>query len=137
MEIKIYTQEDFNKLEKDEFGYTICPTGVYTDIKEFPNKCIFGERCSFGKCCSFGESCSFGRYCNYCLFEFNKLVNINGLYTYPIRIYFNTVRKEYFLSIGCENFATLDDCKARSKERNGDNDNIHSIVENIINEVLK
>ena len=54
-----YTLADFKTFEQDKVGYIICPTGDYTEMKEFPKKCSFGERCSFGEGCSFGEECSF------------------------------------------------------------------------------
>ena len=61
--MKQYTIEDFAGFEKNKLGYTICPPGDYTAIKEFPAKCSFGEYCSFGKRCRFGEWCSFGEEC--------------------------------------------------------------------------
>lgn len=63
--MKQYTIEDFAGFDKNEQGYTICPPGDYTAIKEFPAKCSFGERCRFGESCSFGECCSFGEYCSF------------------------------------------------------------------------
>lgn len=81
--MKKYTQKDFDNFEVDEFGYKICPSGDYTEIKEFSVKCrfrvgsIFGEwsnfvkeckferRCNFGKSCSFEESCDFGKFCSF------------------------------------------------------------------------
>ncbi|MFR9206944.1 MAG: hypothetical protein ACLVKR_00870 [Lachnospiraceae bacterium] len=55
--MKKYTQEEFDNFEIDEDGNKICPTGDYTDIK------AFGERCRFGKCCIFGADCIFGVDC--------------------------------------------------------------------------
>lgn len=78
-----YTISDLEAFERDEFGRLICPTGDYTEIKEFPEKCsfdrgcifgvwrIFGDYCSFGGCCIFGENCRFGKSCrfgSYCRF---------------------------------------------------------------------
>lgn len=54
-----YTLADFKTFEQDKVGYIICPTGDYTEMKEFPKKCSFGERCSFGEGCRFGKECSF------------------------------------------------------------------------------
>ena len=45
--MKKYTQSDFDNFEVDENGYKICPSGDYTQISSF------GERCSFGAGCSF------------------------------------------------------------------------------------
>ena len=56
--MKKYTQADFNAFEVID-GIKQCPSGDYSDIQ------IFGERCSFGRCCSFGECCSFGKGCSF------------------------------------------------------------------------
>ena len=56
--MKKYTQADFNAFEVID-GIKQCPSGDYSDIQ------IFGERCSFGRCCSFGERCSFGKQCSF------------------------------------------------------------------------
>lgn len=45
--------------ERDDLGWLICPSGDYTQIKSF------GERCSFGECCGFGERCRFGEVCSF------------------------------------------------------------------------
>lgn len=152
--MKKYTQQEFNNFEKDDYGYIICPSGDYTEIKYFPECCIFGEccsfseRCSFGECCIFGEYCSFGECCIfgercifyntsiYCLFEFNKLINLNGLFQYPIRLYINTITKEYYLSIGCHNFATLEEALKFGKENKYDISD-YRILEDIINSKIK
>ena len=82
--MKRYTLEDFKKFERNKFGFIICPSGDYTEIKEFPaccsfeNWCNFDEHCSFGKECNFGKWCYFGEGCrfeegchfgSYCIFE--------------------------------------------------------------------
>ena len=63
--MKKYTLKDLRTFEKNENGFIICPAGDYTDIKEFPCRCRFGE------CCSFGERCECEQ--NY---EFEKLFQI-------------------------------------------------------------
>ena len=63
--MKVYTQKEFNELPKDEFGYKICPTGDYSQVKSFGEWCIFGEGCSFGERCRFGEWCRFGEGCSF------------------------------------------------------------------------
>lgn len=57
--MKKYTQADFDTFEVDKVGRKICPTGDYTAIKGFGERCSFGEECSFGEGCSFGERCSY------------------------------------------------------------------------------
>ena len=56
--MKKYTIEDLENFEKDKYGCLICPSGDYSEIN------LFGERCSFGELCSFGERCSFGELCS-------------------------------------------------------------------------
>lgn len=53
-----YTQADFDAFEVID-GIKQCPSGDYSDIQIFGERCSFGEWCSFGKGCSFGEECSF------------------------------------------------------------------------------
>ena len=60
--MKKYTIEDFDKFEIID-GYINCPSGYYSSIKKFPEKCIFGSGCIFGEGCSFGERCIFGEVC--------------------------------------------------------------------------
>ena len=47
--MKKYTQEEFDAIERDEYGIKNCPTGDYTAIKNFGNGCSFGEVCRFGE----------------------------------------------------------------------------------------
>lgn len=78
-----YTEKDFKTFERDEWGRLICPSGDYTAIRTFPEKCSFGagstfgqgsdfgrwsrfeEECSFGERCVFSEGCSFGWFCSF------------------------------------------------------------------------
>ena len=63
--MKVYTEKDLEGFERDDFGWLICPSGDYTQIKSFGEMCIFSAWCSFGEGCSFGEWCSFGRCCRF------------------------------------------------------------------------
>ena len=62
--MKKYTQADFDAFEVID-GIKQCPSGDYSDIQVFSDRCSFGEDCSFGEECSFGEDCSFGEYCSF------------------------------------------------------------------------
>ena len=62
--MKKYTQADFDAFEVID-GIKQCPSGDYSDVQIFGERCSFGEQCSFGKCCSFGEWCSFGKWCSF------------------------------------------------------------------------
>lgn len=69
--MKKYTQADFDAFEVID-GIKQCPSGDYSAIQVFSDRCAFGECCSFGRCCSFGERCSFGEKCSFgerCSFE--------------------------------------------------------------------
>ena len=63
--MKVYTVQDLEKFERDEFGRLIYPSGDYTQIHSFGKCCSFGEQCSFGEWCSFGEGCCFGERCRF------------------------------------------------------------------------
>ena len=63
--MKVYTEKDLEGFERDDLGWLICPSGDYTQIKSFGERCSFGEVCSFGKECSFGEVCHFGAWCSF------------------------------------------------------------------------
>ena len=69
--MKKYTQADFDAFEVID-GIKQCPSGDYSDIQVFSDRCSFGEECSFGKWCSFSKQCSFGEDCSFgeeCSFE--------------------------------------------------------------------
>lgn len=71
MMMKKYTKKDFETFKRNEWGWLICPSGDYTGIKTFPEKCIFGKGCNFGRrsnfgvMCGFGDGCTFGEMCNF------------------------------------------------------------------------
>ena len=103
--MKKYTQEEFDAIERDEYGIKNCPTGDYTAIKNFSEWCSFGERCSFGALCSFE----------------NERVK-NGTYFACDRIgrekrktYFFKGDNGYFVRAGCF-FGTLDEFVERVKK---------------------
>ena len=69
--MKKYTQADFDAFEVID-GIKQCPSGDYSDIQIFGERCSFGKWCSFGEWCSFGKGCSFGECCSFgewCSFE--------------------------------------------------------------------
>ena len=59
--MKKYTQADFDAFEVID-GIKQCPSGDYSDIQVFSDRCSFGEDCSFGEECSFVGMCSFVEY---------------------------------------------------------------------------
>ena len=62
--MKKYTQADFDAFEVID-GIKQCPSGDYSDIQVFSDRCSFGEDCSFGEECSFGKWCSFSKQCSF------------------------------------------------------------------------
>ena len=112
--MKIYTQEEFDAINRDERGIKNCPTGDYSQIKSFGEGCRFGEGCSFGERCSFGEGCSF---------ENGEV--INGFYFACDRIgsekrktYFFKGDNGAFVRAGCF-FGTFCEFSKKVKERHG------------------
>lgn len=63
--MKKYTNEDLKTFERNEWGWLICPSGDYTEIRTFPEKCIFEKGCNFGKECNFCAMCAFGEACRF------------------------------------------------------------------------
>ena len=62
--MKKYTQADFDAFEVID-GIKQCPSGDYSAIQVFSDRCSFGACCSFGEYCSFGACCSFGKGCSF------------------------------------------------------------------------
>ena len=71
MMMKKYTEKDLKVFERNEWEWLICPSGDYTAIGTFPEKCIFGKGCNFGRrsnfgvMCGFGDGCTFGEMCGF------------------------------------------------------------------------
>ena len=127
--MKVYTVEDLETFEKDECGYLICPTGDYSQIESFNERCSFGEWCSFGECCSFGGCCSFGEKCN--LENNHKFENINENVDRVLKIdrigsrkgctyFFKTINNIY-VRCGCF-FGTITKFEEKVKETHADNE---------------
>lgn len=62
--MKQYTKEEFDNFPVID-GRKQCPSGDYTLIRSFGERCRFGEWCRFGEGCSFGQGCSFGGWCSF------------------------------------------------------------------------
>ena len=78
MGLKVFTQKEFDAIPRDSIGYKVCPTGNYSQIKEFPPYCEFGDESifsagsSFGRGSIFGEWCRFGDSCRKAVFGGNS-----------------------------------------------------------------
>ena len=68
--MNVINQEEYNTFPVVN-GYKQCPSGNYTQIKYFGERCTFDDNCIFGNDCNFGESnkfgehCTFGEYCDF------------------------------------------------------------------------
>lgn len=134
--MKKYTEKDFVIFERNEWGWLICPSGDYTEIGTFPEKCIFGKGCNFrrrsnfGVMCGFGDGCTFGEMCNFG--EWNSFGEncsheelTNSIYVAIDRIgselrktYFFKAEEGYFVRAGCF-FGTLDEFKTKVRATHG------------------
>ena len=133
--MKKYTQADFDAFEVID-GIKQCPSGDYSDIQ------IFGERCSFGRCCSFGEYCSFGKWCSFskqcsfgedCSFGEECSFEDKGEYIgdYPFlafvgfgsrigsKVYFFNLQDGIYVRCGCW-LSNIAGFRERVKEKNAD-----------------
>lgn len=93
--MKIYTQAEYDAIERDEFGIKRLPEGDYTQVVldnrrhaidarcdfgagckfddecdfddgcKFDDECGFGDWCDFGDGCKFGDGCGFGDWCGF------------------------------------------------------------------------
>ena len=109
--MKKYTQADFNAFEVID-GIKQCPSGDYSDIQ------IFGERCSFGRCCSFGERCSFedkGEYIG----DYPFLAFVGFGSRIGSKVYFFNLQDGIYVRCGCW-LSDIAGFRERVKEKNAD-----------------
>ena len=125
--MKKYTQEDFDNFEVNERGFKICPSGDYSNIKEFGVRCSFGEWCSFGERCSFGKCCSFGERCKFhegCSIEsnvFKLFLKFEGFGRERRCTYFYLLEDDsIFVRCGCFS-GNADEFEKKIKETHGNN----------------
>jgi hypothetical protein len=90
--MKKYTQEEFDKLERDIYRFKVCPNGDYSEIKSF------GERCSFGAGCRF-ENKEFSTT--------NYFIRINNIGSRGDGCYVFNCKDGLFVRCGCF-FGTVD-----------------------------
>jgi len=115
--MKKYTIEDVKSFEVVN-GTRKCPTGDYTEIKNFAEfeSCSFDESCSFGKSCSFGESCSYEE-----LGEAKTripFIRINNIGSRGDGCTIYNLKKGIYVRTGCF-LGTIKEFQAAVKERHG------------------
>lgn len=112
-----YTQADFDAFEVID-GIKQCPSGDYSDIQ------IFGERCSFGKWCSFGEECFFGEECSFegkgeYIGDYPFLAFVGFGSRIGSKVYFFNLQDGIYVRCGCW-LSNIAGFRERVKEKNAD-----------------
>ena len=105
--MKKYTEKDLKTFKRNEQGWLICPSGDYTEIRTFP------EKCAFGSWCDFGEGCSHEGLTN------SIYVAVDRIGSELRKTYFFKAEEGYFVRAGCF-FGTIDEFKEQvHKTRRG------------------
>ena len=115
--MKKYTQEDFDAFEVID-GIKQCPSGDYSDVQIFGERCSFGRACSFGKCCSFGKQCSFedkGEYIG----DYPFLAFVGFGSRIGSKVYFFNLQDGIYVRCGCW-LSDIAGFRERVKEKNAD-----------------
>lgn len=121
--MKKYTQADFDAFEVID-GIKQCPSGDYSDIQIFGERCSFGEWCSFGKWCSFGEDCSFGEECSFegkgeYIGDYPFLAFVGFGSRIGSKVYFFNLQDGIYVRCGCW-LSNIAGFRERVKEKNAD-----------------
>lgn len=103
--MKVYTKQDLDTFERDDLGRLICPSGDYTQIHSF------GERCSFGKRCSFENIQGY----------IDRFVKIDRIGSRKGCTYFFKTLSNIYVRCGCF-FGTIDEFEQKVKETHEHNE---------------
>lgn len=109
--MKKYTQADFDAFEVID-GIKQCPSGDYSDIQ------VFSDRCSFGEDCSFGEECSFegkGEYIG----DYPFLAFVGFGSRIGCKVYFFNLQDGIYVRCGCW-LSDIAGFRERVKAKNAD-----------------
>lgn len=115
--MKKYTQADFDAFEVID-GIKQCPSGDYSDIQVFSDRCSFGKWCSFGEDCSFGEECSFegkGEYIG----DYPFLAFVGFGSRIGSKVYFFNLQDGIYVRCGCW-LSDIAGFRERVKAKNAD-----------------
>lgn len=121
--MKKYTHADFDAFEVID-GIKQCPSGDYSAIQVFSDRCSFGEGCSFGKGCSFGEDCSFGKGCSFegkgeYIGDYPFLAFVGFGSRIGSKVYFFNLQDGIYVRCGCW-LSDIAGFRERVKEKNAD-----------------
>ena len=109
--MKKYTQADFDAFEVID-GIKQCPSGDYSDLQ------VFSDRCSFGEDCSFGEECSFegkGEYIG----DYPFLAFVGFGSRIGSKVYFFNLQDGIYVRCGCW-LSDIAGFRERVKAKNAD-----------------
>lgn len=109
--MKKYTQADFDAFEVID-GIKQRPSGDYSDIQ------VFSDRCSFGEDCSFGEECSFegkGEYIG----DYPFLAFVGFGSRIGSKVYFFNLQDGIYVRCGCW-LSDIAGFRERVKAKNAD-----------------
>ena len=109
--MKKYTQADFDAFEVID-GIKQCPSGDYSDIQ------VFSDRCSFGEDCSFGEECSFEGKCEY-IGDYPFLAFVGFGSRIGSKVYFFNLQDGIYVRCGCW-LSDIAGFRERVKAKNAD-----------------
>ena len=63
--MKKYTQEEYDAIERDEYGVKRLPEGDYTQVVLDKSRHSVAAGCDFGDCRKFGAGCEFDAWCKF------------------------------------------------------------------------
>lgn len=115
--MKKYTQADFDAFEVID-GIKQCPSGDYSDIRVFGERCSFGVFCSFGEWCSFGKGCSFEEKGEY-IGDYPFLAFVGFGSRIGSKVYFFNLQDGIYVRCGCW-LSDIAGFRERVKEKNAD-----------------
>ena len=121
--MKKVTQEMFDAFEVI-YGVKQCPSGDYSAIRRFNERCSFGERCSFEN----------GHKAVDCIQPFYKFSGFSSRQMSETYI-FNSM-DGIFVRCGCF-FGSVDDFKNRVIKEKGEDNGYLKIVDLYVNEIKK
>ena len=115
--MKIYSEEDIKNFESDEYGRLICPSGDYTQIKSFGERCSFGEECRFGERCNLENNLRFENISE----QIDRVIKIDRIGSRKGCTYFFKPLSQIYVRCGCF-FGTIEKFEAQVNETHKDND---------------
>lgn len=63
--MKVFTQEEYDAIERDEYGVKYLPYEDYSQVIIKNDRCSATAGCEFGDWCKFGAECEFGDWCKF------------------------------------------------------------------------